>query len=94
MKTMKINIERLRELYWDRGLSQRKIAKLFDVSQKTIHNWMKRFNIPRRQFNRPDITKEVLEDLYLNKKLSMPQIAKKLNSTYYTIRKRMEKIWY
>jgi predicted DNA-binding protein YlxM (UPF0122 family) len=92
MKTMKIIIERLKELYWDRGLSQRKIAKLFGVSQKTIHNWMKRFNIPRRQFNRPDITKELLEDLYLNKKLSMPQIAKKLNSTYDT--KKDEKIWY
>jgi len=88
---MEIDTERLRELYWDRGLSQREIAKLFGVSQKTIHNWMKRFNIPRRQFNRPDITKEVLEDLYLNKKLSMPQIAKKLNSTYDTIRKKMKK---
>jgi len=85
------NPEVLRRLYWGEGLSQRAIAKISGVSQKTILNWMKRFGIRRRYFSREDITKGLLKKLYLKKKLSMPKIAKMLNTTYDVIWHRMRK---
>lgn len=85
------NPRTLRRLYWKEGASSRQIARKFGVSQKTIRNWMKRFNIPRRCFNRLDITKELLEELYLKKKLPMPKIAKTLSTTYDTIWRKMRK---
>jgi len=38
----------LRELYLDKGLFQREIANKFNVSRRTIGNWLRRFNIPTR----------------------------------------------
>ena len=37
-------------LYNEQGLSLVDIAKLYKVCQRTIQNWMKRFNIDRRGF--------------------------------------------
>jgi transposase len=83
------NPEVLNNLYWNGRLSQRAIARKFGVSQKTIKNWMKKFNIPSRHYNRLDITKELLEKLYLKKKIPMPRIAKMLSTTYDTIWHKM-----
>jgi predicted RNA-binding Zn-ribbon protein involved in translation (DUF1610 family) len=48
----------LEELYWKRNLSLREIAKLFSLkSDKTILNYMKKFNIPRRPSDRRDYPK-------------------------------------
>jgi len=41
----------LHRKYWVEKLSTAKIAKLVNVDQKTIVNWMKRFNIPRRSYS-------------------------------------------
>lgn len=42
------NIKRLRELYANDLKTQSEIAKVFDVSQKTIANWMRFYNIETR----------------------------------------------
>jgi len=52
---------------------------------------MRRFGIKRRCFTRPDISRELLENLYQKEKLSMPKIAKMLNTTYDTIWRKMRK---
>lgn len=40
--------ETLEYLYWDEQLAMIDIAKLADVSMKTIYNWMNKFEIDRR----------------------------------------------
>lgn len=40
--------DRLRELYWDGGLSQTDLADRFGVSQRTIQYWMDKFGIETR----------------------------------------------
>jgi len=38
----------LEHLYWDEKLSTRNIAKLYNLNQKTVLYWFKKFGIPRR----------------------------------------------
>lgn len=40
--------DRLRELYWEGGLSQTGLANHFGVSKRTIHYWMNKHGIERR----------------------------------------------
>jgi predicted DNA-binding protein YlxM (UPF0122 family) len=84
------NPEVLRKLYWEEGLSINQIAEKLKVSHSVIFCWMKRLGIPRRH-RRPDITKSLLEELYLKKKLSMYKIAYLLDTTYPTIWKKLKK---
>ena len=42
------NKQVLKELYLEKGLYQREIAKIFDVSRRTISNWIRKYNIPTR----------------------------------------------
>ena len=41
--------EWLYKKYWTENLSERKIAKLCEAGGVTIHNWMVKLNIPRRE---------------------------------------------
>lgn len=87
------NQEILKSLYWKEELSTKRIAEKFGVTHDTIQYWMEKFNIQCRHNNmkRPDISKKLLEKLYLKKKLSMPKIAKLLNTTYDTIWRKVRK---
>jgi transposase len=40
--------ERLRELYWERGLTQREMADRLDCSQLAVQNWMNHYDIQLR----------------------------------------------
>lgn len=40
--------ETLHRLYWDEGLAQSEIAKVFDCHTGTVHKWMKRLDIDAR----------------------------------------------
>ena len=42
------NKETLKKLYLDKGLYQRQIAEIFNVSRRTIGNWIRKYNIPTR----------------------------------------------
>ena len=45
------NPDVLRELYWKEGLSSLKIAEILGVNSRTVRNWLKRFDIPRRSLS-------------------------------------------
>lgn len=74
--------EDLRKLYWMEKLSLSQIAKKFGVCGTVVFDWMKKFNIPRREPARSIDRKELLFDLYINQKLSISKIAQKLDLSY------------
>ena len=40
--------ETLRKLYWDEKMTLKEIAEKAEVTDKTVHNWMKKHGIERR----------------------------------------------
>jgi len=78
----------LEDRYLNRKLSCQEIAKPYNVSANTIYYWLEKHYIPIRTRNSGKkrmqfkITKRQLEDLYLNQKLSMCQIAKLYNTLH------------
>lgn len=84
----------LEDLYLNKGLSLSQIAKRFNCNGTNILYWLKKFDIKRRPAYRKkiDIPKGILEDMYLDKKLSSLQIAEKLNLKHSkTIRRKLKK---
>lgn len=56
--------DELNKLYWEQELSIKEIANLFGVSAQTIHNRMKKLNIPRRScMKHTDRTKRKLSEM-------------------------------
>ena len=78
--------DNLEYFYNEEGLSIVDIAKLYNVCQKTIHNWMKKLNIDRRgcggtasRFNKKMYKNRFyLRQQYIAVGLSTLQIAEKL----------------
>lgn len=90
------NPEVLKKLYWEEGLSTVKIAERFSTHNSVVRNWMIKNGIKRRKPKRsvPEkykISKELLEELYLKKNLSIEKIAKRFNATYEAIRQKLIK---
>jgi len=83
----------LRTLYWKKRLTLKSIGKLHSVDGVTILNWMEKYRIPRRTYwNKINISKKALQNLYQNKKMSSLKIAEKLGvKDSRTIRKIMER---
>lgn len=91
---MQLTEELLRDLYWERGLSLKAVAKQCHTSVDTVFARMKRFNIPRRPKRTSParlafITKELLIDLYEIKGLARREIAKNLSVSETTIHRRL-----
>lgn len=84
--------EQLENLYVKQGLSLNKIAKKIGCNSTTILNTMENFGIKRKpnNFNKINIPKETLKELYLDKKLSLNQIAKQLDLTQITVLRRLK----
>jgi transposase len=58
VSNLHLNADELRQLYWERGLSQEEIASLYGVTRTCILKWMKRLGIPTRhssQYKEPKI---------------------------------------
>lgn len=91
----------LKRLYYKKYLSKKEIACLLKCNATTIHKKMIKFNIPRRtqaesvkiamQNKIIKISKSKLENLYLKKKLSMEEIATKLNHDRSIISRALRK---
>lgn len=47
-RTFWVDEETLRSLYWDKGLSLKRIGERFSVTGTTVSRWMKKYGIPRR----------------------------------------------
>ena len=95
-KRVEITREELYRLYWEEGLSIRKIAKKLGVGKSTIEYWLKKYKISRRppkENNKlKNLTKDELYDLYWNRGLSIGEIAKMFGVGKSAIRSKMLKL--
>lgn len=93
-KFLNISKEKLEELYLNQKLSTDAIGKIYSCNHVTILNYLNKYNIPRRSKlgNRKTVSipKEVLYNLYHNKKLTQKQIAQKFGHSRYGIQRWMK----
>jgi len=93
MRGVQLTKEMLEELYWNQGLSVSKIGNLLGYHGTNIHLWMKKFGIKRRPEYKKHlkIQKEILENFYWKKGLSLEEIGKMFNcqnsNIFYWMRK-------
>jgi len=94
-KGLKFTKNQLENLYWNKKLSLSQIGERFYCQGTNILYWLKKFKIKRRLpywKNKVDIPKKVLEDLYLNKRMSSLKIAEKFgNIKARGIRKKLKR---
>lgn len=99
--------ERLRDLYWEKELSIKEIAKIYGFGIETIRSYMEKLRVPRRSYGEVrkllcgkgnggarllEKDKENLGYLYWKEKLTLRQIARTYNSiSPETVRKYLEK---
>lgn len=94
MKKIEIDIDELIKIY-SSGKSIQECAKIFNTNQSVIARRLKKANISIRQsseyIKNPNISKESIEELYINQKLSLDQTAKTLNVSQSGLRKMMKR---
>lgn len=96
--------QRLRELYWDKEMSQRSIGEKLGCSPRTVRTWMDKYNIEKRTTteavevsesseadDRPWQNESTLRHLYCEKDMSVVEIANELDGGHNTIHKWLEK---
>lgn len=92
---VRIPKEVMYDLYVNKKLSKKKIAKLYNCGMTTIDRRLKEYNIqPRTTPNYKvsyKLDKKDILDLYLNKKITLSKIAKKYNIGVSGIRLILEK---
>jgi hypothetical protein len=81
----------LKKLYIKDKLSTYKIATILECNSKTIHRYLRKYNIKTRPLSKMSINKNVLVNLYQNKYLSLKQIGILYKMTASGILKRMRK---
>ena len=88
---MELDAEYIKRAYLS-GISANSIAKELDVSKRTILRRLREQGVERRQANTfPEITKEVLQELYTESKLSTRDIAERYGCSSRLILKRLRK---
>ena len=88
------NPEQLRNMYWQRGLSIRRIAIELNISPRSVWNMMLKYHVPRRPAIFPDkykISRETLETLYIKQKLSLSQTANRLGVSSHVVHYKLRK---
>lgn len=86
------NLE-LRKMYVENHLSGPAIARKLEVRSSTVYEWLREANIEVRGTG--DYTHETLdnqdelEELYIEKELSVQEIARRLNSTHPTVKEAL-----
>jgi len=90
--------DRLRELYEDQGMSAKKIARKFKVSEYSISKWLDEAGIQKRTLaearlllsggTRP--SNEELKIMYVDEEMSANQIAKKYGVSFNSISKWLD----
>lgn len=92
-KRHSIKPEILVELYWNKGLTNLEIGKYLGLASRTVNIRMRECGIPLRKPGvlGPNITKEELKKLYMNKRMSSRKIAKIYNCAYSTIDTKIRK---
>jgi len=81
----------LRELYHDKRMSLREISDELDCAEATLGRWMDKHGIERRQsmkeISGPWQDKEVLQELYEERGLSLKDIADRYGIVFQTVRR-------
>ena len=85
-----IDLEKLRYFYETQDLTNKQIAKELNCSESHVVDVVRRYKMNKYD-KYSHITREVLEDLYINQKLSMSQVAEKLGTYKSVIQRRIEK---
>jgi len=90
MKKCEISKEYLEEKYINQGLSAIQIAEELKCSDGKIYFWLKKYDIPSRSFSEANtkyhLTKEYLQQKYVDERLSTRQIAEEVGCGKTTIR--------
>lgn len=83
----------LEELYFEKNMSMAVIGNMLNLSGATISYYFKKFNIKsnRTQKLEINISKELLEDLYINNRLKIHEIAEKINISTITVSKYLNR---
>lgn len=95
--------EELVELYWNRGLSIRQIAPLFNMTHHQIHHLLEKYGIPRRSVseaislrNKPEsvpmLDYELLEDIQRDSRILLEETIKKVSVKKEKIEPYMENV--
>lgn len=93
-KGLKFTKNQLKNLYWNKKLSLSQIGERFYCQGTNILYWLKKLKIKRRPAYRKkiEVPRNVLRNLYWNKKLSSGEIAKMFGIRHSrTIRKKLNK---
>jgi len=81
----------LKKLYIKDKLSTYKIATILKCDSKTIYRYLIKYNIKTRPISKAPISKNILLNLYQNKRLSLKQIGNLYGMTASGVLKRMRK---
>lgn len=88
-----ISKEKLHELYWKQKKSAPEIATICGCGSTTVYRLMNKYNIKRRSLadsqKKLFFTRELIEDLYINKGLSSIKIGEMLGCNTQTILNNM-----
>jgi AraC-like DNA-binding protein len=92
------NEEWLREMYHGEELTQAKIADRAGCHRRTIATWFRRHDITGRSADQrkrvsnsgPWDDEEVLRELYIEKRLTIAEVADQLGTSEGTVRRRMD----
>jgi predicted DNA-binding protein YlxM (UPF0122 family) len=89
--TNPLDLTELKRLYYDEGWTLRAIAKRFDVTYQAVHDRVVRggLKLRPRVTGRPPIGRTILERLYLNERLSVEEIAERLKTSKYYVKKSL-----
>jgi transposase len=92
MQTLNIEVrEQLFEMYVNKELSTRVIARQLGKTTRTITRWIKEYEIPERDqcgFEFPELRdKQWLNNLYTQQKKSTSEIGKIVNASAETVRR-------
>lgn len=88
-----ISKEELYDLYENKKYSMTQIASMLKCDKKHVSSKLKEYNIPIHHVGSEPIpfTKELLKDLYVNKKMTQKQIAEKMGCGVPTVGKYLKK---
>lgn len=89
----KPNKNELYNLYWEKGLKDKEIAKKFNVHYNTVRRWRNKYNIKSRKMKKHEYGEKVkpgknkLKELHYNQRLTQPEIANKFNVTLAIVKR-------
>jgi len=93
----KLSPKKLKELYWNRKMSSPEIAGIYNRTPEYIRYLLRKYDIKirtkleaKRLFYNINISKKELGGLYLKKKMSSPEIARKFKCSPGLIRNRLK----